>query len=107
QRSAGCLSRRPTSRQLPRPAGADRCRLVAGRVIDAPTDSLGALAWSASPRDGDLYGQAAAGAGRGGGGAAVDRRDGGDDGQAEPGTAGGRAAAEPLERLEDAIDIRR
>ncbi len=55
--------------------------------------------------DGD--GQAAVVAGAGGGGAAVDRGDGGDDGEAESEAVMGGAVVEPVERLEDAVGIRR
>src|SRR2546426_5671658 len=50
--------------------------------------------------DGDRDGQAAVVAGAGRGGAAVDRRDGGNDRQAESGAVMGGAVVEPLKRLE-------
>src|SRR6266496_3696938 len=67
----------------------------------------GALGRDAGRGDGDRDGQAAVVAGAGRGGAAVDRGDGGDDGQAESGALMGGAVVEPLERLEDAVGIRR
>ena len=61
---------------------------------------------SAGRGDRDCDGQAAVRPGAGGGGAAVDRGDGGDDGQAESEAVMGGAVAEPLERLEDAVGVR-
>src|SRR5215472_15812577 len=58
-------------------------------------------------REGDVDGQAAAGPGPRGDGGAVSGRDGPDDGQAEAvaATAAGAARAEPLEGLEQTVDL--
>lgn len=53
----------------------------------------------------DFDGEAAVIAGAGGNGAAVDRCNGRNDGKTEPEAVTGRAVAEPLERLEDAVGI--
>jgi hypothetical protein len=58
-------------------------------------------------REGDIDDQAAAGIGARVDGGAVDRGDGVDDGQAEPGAVMGGAVVQPLERLKDAAGIGR
>ena len=69
--------------------------------------AAGVRVGTAGRGDGDRDGQAAVVAGAGGGGAAVDRGDGRDDGEAESEAVVGGAVVEPLERLEDAVGVRR
>src|SRR5215472_7738438 len=69
--------------------------------------NAGALAGGAGRGYRDRDEQAAVITGAGGSGAAVDRCDGRDDGQAEPEAIAGGAPVEPLEWLEDAADVGR